>query len=148
MSLKPSHHGGLKPKPLIFEPGHKNIATLIAFLMTIFLGLGAGWLVGGVLSGGPHPTEVEEGQVITQTEKTVPLNSIDEANAVKQAQTQQPMIEQQGDKDEPRTRARRHSVGSRRVYVTARAGEPIPLSVIKGKPLKKAFRQFKRVRIW
>lgn len=148
MRLKLSRHGELKPKPLIFEPGHKNIATLIAFLVTIFLGLGAGWLVGGVLSGGSNPTAVEDAQVITQTEQTAPLNSIDEADAVKQAETQQPMIEEQGDKDEPRTRVRRRAGGSRRVYVTARAGEPLPLAVIKGKPIKKAFRQFKRVRIW
>ncbi len=141
------HTPRIKPQPLIFEPGHKNIATLIAFLMTILLGIGAGWLVGSAVSSGSSPTPVEEAQVVTQTDQTAPLDSINEADELKQAETQPPVIEGQGDKDQPRTRARRRAV-SRRVYVTAQAGESLPLAVIKGKPLRKAFRQVKRVRIW
>ena len=152
--LNPGRHGGrVKAQPLIFEPGHKNIATLIVFLVTLFVGLGAGWLVGSALSSTSDPAPVEQARVATQTEQTdsvdsAPLNSNGEADAVKQAETHPPIIEEQSDKDEPRTHARRRA-GSRRAYVTtAQAGEPIPLSVIKGKPLKKAFRQFKRVRVW
>lgn len=115
--------------------------------MTILLGLGAGWLAGSVFSSSSNPAPVEEAQIVMQTEQVNSHNTIDEANAVKPAATQQPVIEEQGDKDQPRTGARRRA-GSRRAYVTARAGESIPLSVIKGKPLKKAFRQFKRVRVW
>ena len=37
-----------KPQPLIFEPQHKNITTLISFLITLLLGLSTGWLVGSV----------------------------------------------------------------------------------------------------
>ena len=146
--LNPRRHGGpIKPKPLIFEPDHRNIATLIAFLMTIFLGLGAGWLAGGALSGSSNPSPVEEARAVTQTEQIDSPNTTDEADAVKQAESQPPVVEEQSDKDESRTRVRRRA-GSRRVYAAGRAGESVPLSVIKGKPLKKAFRQFKRVRIW
>ncbi|HJQ71765.1 MAG TPA: hypothetical protein VKA70_22505 [Blastocatellia bacterium] len=105
--------------------------------MTIFIGIGAGWLAGSVLSGTEDPTPVVEAQVATQAD----------ADEVKQPATQQPLVEEQGGKDEPRSRARGRG-NSRRVYVTAQAGEPIPMAVIKGKPIKKAFRQFKKVRIW
>jgi len=143
--LSPRQHAPrLKPQPLIFEPQHKNIATLIAFLVTIFLGLGAGWLAGNLLSGAPKPTPVNQAHAVAQTDSSASLNSVAEAEKIKQPVTS---IEQQGDKDEPKTRARRRA-GSRRAYVTARAGEPIPLAVIKGKPIKKAFRHIKKVKIW
>lgn len=149
----------IKPQPLIFEPQHKNIATLIAFLVTIFLGLGAGWLVGSVFSGTSNPTPVEEVASVMQPVQTASLNPVAEADAVKQDEVKQPVtpieqattqpqvIEQQSDKEEPKAGTRRRG-GSRRAYVTAQTGESIPLAVIKGKPLKKAFRQFKRVKIW
>jgi hypothetical protein len=149
----------IKAKPLIFEPDHKNIATLMAFLVTIFLGLGAGWLVGSVFSGTSKLTPAEEARSVTQAVQTASLDSVAEANEIKQDEVKQPVttteqattqpqvIEQQSDNDEPKATTRRRS-GSRRAYVAAQAGESIPLAVIKGKPLKKAFKQIKRVRIW
>jgi hypothetical protein len=38
----------IKPQPLIYEPQHKNINTLISFLVTLLVGLSAGWLVGSI----------------------------------------------------------------------------------------------------
>jgi hypothetical protein len=143
----------IKPQPLIFEPDHKNIATLISFLVTIFIGLGAGWLAGSVLSSTFKPTPVvEDAQAKIETGRPTSLNSasnnsIAEAGRVEQAMAQPQSIEERGDTGGAKRRVQRRG-GSRRAYVTVRGGESIPVAVIKGKPLKKAFKQFRRVRFW
>ena len=143
----------IRPQTLISEPQHKNIGTLIFFLVTILLGLGAGWLAGNVLSNTINPTPVfEEVQAKTQT---IQPASPDLEHAAAQPQNtaqpqniaQPPNAEVRGDKEEAKSTERRRA-GSRRSYVRVQNRESLPVAVIKGKPLKKAFKQVKKVRFW
>jgi hypothetical protein len=140
---------------LIFEPQHKNIATLMAFLITIFLGIGAGWLAGSFLSGA---SPVKQGNGMTEPVHAATRDPVGEAKkdtdevkapapVAEDKAAPSPVVEEQGEKEPAKTRAH-HRGRSRRAYVAAHAGEPIPLAVIKGKPLKKAFRHLKRVKVW
>lgn len=136
----------LKPTPLIFEQQHRNIATLIALMAAIIFGLGAGWMAGGFINGTINPTlpeptthTVEASQPSPDAEDT---DSVDAAESNAQADS------------EPEARKENEGVvmraaSSRHVTYTARkGGESIPIKVLKGKPLKKVARQFKRLKVW
>ncbi len=130
-----------RPQTLISEPQHKNIGTLILFLITILLGLGAGWLTGSVLSNSFNPTPVvEDAQAKMETSQPTSPD-------LEQAAAQPQNTEVQGDNEEAKRTVRRRA-GSRRTYATVQSRESVPMAVIKGKPLKKAFKQIRRVRFW
>jgi hypothetical protein len=162
----------VKPTPLIFDPQHRNIAALIALMAAILFGLGAGWLAGGLITGAVNTDLSNAASQTVQANQNTPADdkaqadsnaddvaapesrtaeSLAQSQAVEpQAESAAPALEEREERFDRRASESRFtgaSTARRSVYVAPR-GESIPVKVIKGKPLKKVARQFKRLKVW
>lgn len=163
-------------RPVVFDEGNRNIATLIGFLIAIMVGVGSGWVIGSALSsiadsaGRQSVTSAQQMSDASLVKPVVPASNAEkdaeaskvgpvepgqnepgqdsqakqdlQARAAKQDDRQAVASETQDDYRPARSRR-----PVRRAYVESK-GDSVPVAIIKGKPLRKAFRPLKKVKFW
>ncbi len=152
-------------RPVVFDEGNRNIATLIGFLIAIMIGVGSGWLIGSALSNIADSTTRQSVTSAQQTnEASLVTPAVPASNAEKEpdASKSAPVERDQelqakanahdagqaiGSETQDEDRPGRSRRPARRAYVESK-GDSVPMYIIKGKPIRKAFKPLKKVKFW